>query len=252
MLLAAACGSGEPAVSAAPGSPADSAPVLIERSTATPAAVASPRPARPFAACLSSPAVRADGDLLRVIDKEQALPDGFAPGALSAAPLEWLVPSTGGQRLRPDALGALLDLLREAQAVGHELRLRSAYRSFDVQVGTFAYWVELLGEEQAQRESARAGHSEHQLGSTVDIASASVGWELIAEFGSTPEGRWLADNAARYGFALSYPRDGEEVTGYVYEPWHFRYIGVTCARQWAGSGLTLVEFLRRAEAAASR
>ena len=70
-----------------------------------------------------------------------------------------------------------------------------------------------------------------------------MNWELITPFGETPEGRWLADNAHRLGFALSYPQEAETVTGYIWEPWHLRYVGVACAAQWHVSGQVLVRFL---------
>jgi D-alanyl-D-alanine carboxypeptidase len=125
--------------------------------------------------------------------------------------------------------------------------VRSTFRSYDEQVTTFQYWVSRLGEAQAKRESAPAGHSEHQLGTTADLAVASINWELIEEFGGTPEGKWLAANAYRYGFALSYPQGGEAETGYIWEPWHIRYVGTPCAAAWKSSNLILVRFLERVQ-----
>jgi D-alanyl-D-alanine carboxypeptidase len=93
--------------------------------------------------------------------------------------------------------------------------------------------------------SARPGHSEHQLGTTADISNADVGYRLTEEFGETPAGRWLAENAWRYGFVLSYPEGAEAVTGYKYEPWHFRWVGEAAAAAVRDSGLTLHEWLLR-------
>ena len=90
----------------------------------------------------------------------------------------------------------------------------------------------------------------------MDFADPYNGWELLESFADSPSGLWLAEHAWEYGFALSYPRDGEEITGYIYEPWHHRFIGVEAAAAWRDSGLTLIEFLEdlnaKAEAAARR
>jgi D-alanyl-D-alanine carboxypeptidase len=92
--------------------------------------------------------------------------------------------------------------------------------------------------------SARAGHSEHQLGTALDFRSARGPdpWDL-EDWGATPEGRWLAENAHRFGFVMSYPAGQESVTCYIYEPWHYRYVGREVAQEVMASGLTLREWL---------
>lgn len=114
------------------------------------------------------------------------------------------------------------DLKEMFSAAGSEniiLKIVSAYRSYEDQKNVFAQWEKALGEEEAKKVSALAGASQHQLGTTVDLNS------LEYSFGNTKEGKWLADNAYKYGFIMSYPEGQEELTGYKYEPWHFRYIG---------------------------
>jgi LAS superfamily LD-carboxypeptidase LdcB len=138
-------------------------------------------------------------------------------------------------------------MLSDAYGQGHDIYVRSAYRSYAEQERTFAYWVSVLGEEEARRVSAEPGHSEHQLGTAADLTTADVGYDLTDAFGDTPAGRWLADNAHLYGFALSYPAGAEASTGYAYEPWHYRYIGPEHAAAWRASGVTLGEYLRAAE-----
>lgn len=182
-------------------------------------------------------------ELTWVVDKTRSLPDGFVPSDLV----------TLGDGLVPEGFeGRLLDaettihfekLIEAAFEAGFDLRTRSTYRSYQEQVWTFAYWIDQLGQEEAERVSAKPGHSEHQLGTTVDVTSASVDWILSEALGVVPEGVWLFENAYRFGFVESYPVDGEETTGYAYEPWHIRYIGEKCAIAWHASGLTLVEFL---------
>lgn len=223
-----ACGEDEPDVvvvtpTETPGTP-----------TSTPIATATATP---------EPSVEYDSDLHVLVDKERSLPDGYAPPDLEFIPPEWIAPELGGLQLRAVALDALRPMVAAAAEDGVDLRIRSAYRSYDEQVRTFQYWVDLLGEEQARRESAEPGHSEHQLGTTMDFASPENGWELLESFADTASGQWLAEHAHEHGFALSYPREGEGITGYIFEPWHYRYIGVEASTAWRESGLTLIEFL---------
>jgi D-alanyl-D-alanine carboxypeptidase len=190
----------------------------------------------------STPSPFAGDPLLRVVDRDHPLEPEFVPDHLVPIPGRW---NFDGRDLRliEEAADALDRMLAAANESGHEILVRSAYRSYATQQATFAFWVEQLGEERARRESAEAGFSEHQLGVTVDLTAASVGWELIPAFGDTAEGQWLRANAGRYGFALSYPEEGEPVTGYIFEPWHYRYIGPAAAAAFEESGLILVQWL---------
>ena len=233
VALLAACGS-KPATGVTMTITTPSPTVAL--ATRTPAAPS------PVAACAAA-AKAGDGSLYRIVDKERALPADFVPADLVAIPDRLAVPGFPGQRLRRDAADALVTLLDAADAQGVELRVRSSYRSYATQAGTFRFWVDLLGEAQARRESAEPGHSEHQLGTTADVISQSIGWELIIPFGDTAEGKWLGAHAHEFGFAISYPKDGEAVTGYIYEPWHIRYLGATCSKAWHDSGMILVKFL---------
>jgi D-alanyl-D-alanine carboxypeptidase len=185
-----------------------------------------------------------DVSLLVVVDKERALPNPYIPPGLAWIPGEWLIPGYGGLLARSDALEAYGQMREAALAEDIEFGIRSAYRSYEEQVTTFDYWIGYYGSEaEALRWSAPPGHSEHQLGTALDITAADVAWELEQVLGDTPPGEWLAEHSPEFGFALSYPRDGESTTGYVYEPWHFRYVGVNAARAWRDSGLILIDFL---------
>ncbi len=185
-----------------------------------------------------SPAVT----ILSPVDKDHALPADYVPPGLATIPSAYLAPGFGGE-LRAEAVEALIRLLDDADTAGHDVRARSAYRSYATQETTFNYWVGLLGYDEAVRVSAMPGHSEHQLGTTVDLTSAEVGWDLLESFGQIAAGQWLAANAHDYGFALSYPEGAENTTGYSYEPWHFRYLGTSEAQGWKASGLTLNQYL---------
>ena len=151
-------------------------------------------------------------------------------------------------QLRRAAADALKQLIKDAEKEGVTLRLVSGYRSCPTQAAVFAQHVANLGVEEAERQSARPGHSEHQLGTAADIAGPSVGYELTQSFGSTPEGQWLFDNATDYGFVLSYPAgaEAEQITGYLYEPWHWRYLGSPAnAAAYNNSGLYLNQWLKQ-------
>ena len=123
------------------------------------------------------------------------------------------------------------------KASGYDMSIVSGFRSYEKQRQTFAYWASIDGEEVADTYSAQPGHSEHQTGLAMDISS------LSQSYGETPEGKWLAAHCWEYGFLLRYPKGSEPITGYIYEPWHVRYLGTSTAKLLHDSGLTLEEFL---------
>ncbi len=184
--------------------------------------------------------VIADGDyLLALVTKETTLKSSYSPADLEPIP-SYMNPSYN-MYLRSEALEQLEKLWQAAEEDGVTLSIRSAYRSYETQKWTFQDYASRHGEEEANRFSARPGQSEHQLGTTVDFGGTAYDW--TAEFANTEQGRWLAENAYKFGFAMSYPEGKEHITGYVFEPWHYRYIGVDAAREWKESGLTLREYL---------
>lgn len=193
-----------------------------------------------------TPPAALDGDLelLRVADPWHALPEGYVPADLVPLPAPLAAPGYGTLELRREAAAGLARLVEAARAAGHELRAVSAFRSYDTQVLIFERRVAAVGEQRAARASARPGHSEHQLGTTVDLSTADVEWRLTSRFGETPAGRWLAEHGHEHGWVLSYPAGKEDVTGYIYEPWHMRYLGEAQAVRWRQSGLTVTEYLR--------
>jgi D-alanyl-D-alanine carboxypeptidase len=150
----------------------------------------------------------------------------------------------GGFGVRGLVIGDLAAMASAARSAGAPLQIASGYRSYAVQQQTFDYWVSVGGYEQALRTSARAGHSEHQLGTTVDVTSAGGAppWNY-ADWAATPAGAWMAANAWQYGFVMSYPRNSFATVCYDYEPWHYRYVGRDAAWRMRVSGLTLREWL---------
>lgn len=137
-----------------------------------------------------------------------------------------------------------LDTLNEAaKAEGIKLTVVSAYRSYDTQEMIYQSEVKGFGQSIADQESARPGHSEHQTGWAVDLGRPDGKCEIEACFADTPEGQWLAANAHTYGFIIRYAKDKTDITGYVYEPWHLRYVGTVLAEEMHRTNTqTLEEF----------
>lgn len=183
---------------------------------------------------------------LQLVDKHHALSADYVPPDLMPVPAAYVAPGYGAT-LNATALEALKQMLDAAMALGYDVRVVSGYRSYADQQYTYNYWVQQLGQEEADRVSARPGHSEHQLGTTADVGSSAFGWDLREEFGATPEGQWLDENGATYGFVVSYPQGKEAETGYAYEPWHLRYIGPEAAAAYKSGGLTLNQYLATLE-----
>lgn len=161
----------------------------------------------------------ADPALLRRADKQKGLPADFEPSDLVALDGAGLSVSRLGHRLRRPAFDALRAMSAAAHADGVTLLVSSTYRSYDYQKNLFARNVAEMGEKEAARVSAAPGTSQHQLGTAMDFGS------ITDAFALTAAGTWMAANAGRFGFSLSFPKGMEAVTGYVWESWHFRYIG---------------------------
>ncbi len=207
----------------------------------------------PLAAAQSLPECRYDDletryrDLsqwrVTLLDTLYKLPESYAPQDLVSVEEAGL---DSQHQVRAFVIDDLRALLRAAEDAGHPLAVQSAYRSYTYQIGTFNYWVQQRGREEALKISARAGHSEHQLGTALDFRSADgpAAWDL-EDWAQTPAGAWLEENAPRYGFVMSYPQGEEETVCYTYEPWHYRYVGREVAKAVRESGLTLREWLWR-------
>lgn len=148
-----------------------------------------------------------------------------------------------GQQLRAEAARAAHTMMDAAKAEGVTLTVSSAYRSYAVQQQTYQHWVSVNGQRLADQLSARPGYSEHQTGLAIDFSSPE-GCRLEECYEDTRAGRWLAKNAPNYGFILRFPKGQQTITGYLFEPWHYRYLGKDLAAQYTVSGAgTLEEFL---------
>ena len=173
-----------------------------------------------------------DKSLFFLIDKKHTASSSYAPKDLVSLKKNSLFDlNKAGMKIRPEAYSALNEMAQAALNEGIRLLVSSAYRSYSYQENLFNYWVSVDGLEEAERESARPGTSQHQLGTAVDFGSISD------DFDKTQMGQWIYKNAADYGWSLSFPKGYEDVTGYRWECWHFRYIGKNACRfqqKWFG------------------
>jgi zinc D-Ala-D-Ala carboxypeptidase len=176
-----------------------------------------------------------------VLDTVFQLPGGYAPPDLVDTSRAGL---NSGYFIRSVALPDLTAMVAAAAADGARLAVQSAYRSYRGQVLTFNGWVSQVGYNQALLTSARPGHSEHQLGTAIDFrAVGGVSPWRYADWATTREGSWLAANAWKYGWVLSYPKGATAVSCYRYEPWHYRYVGRATAAAVHAAGVTLRQWL---------
>jgi zinc D-Ala-D-Ala carboxypeptidase len=164
---------------------------------------------------------------LVLVDPAWRLPPGYAPRDLVSVGEAGF---SGDHLVRTVVIDDLRALREAAELAGVRLAIQSAYRSEAYQVRVHEGWVRQLGAARAAEVSARPGHSEHQLGTSIDLRSASgpPAWELD-DWATTPEGAWVAAHAHRFGFVVSYPRDARAESCYDYEPWHLRWVGRTAA-----------------------
>ena len=152
----------------------------------------------------------------------------------------------GAGQIRAIVIPDLTAMTAAAKANGTPIAVQSAYRSYATQITTFQHWVTTSGYKAALLYSARAGHSEHQLGLAIDFKSAAGGppWSG-SDWGTSPAGAWMLGHAWQYGFIQSYPKGKVRKTCYDDESWHFRYVGIVEAATIHASGLTLREYLWR-------
>ncbi|MBF6672971.1 M15 family metallopeptidase [Glutamicibacter halophytocola] len=199
---------------------------------AVPAALAAP--AEDLPAVESSQLSDASSMLALINPTTKLSPEDYTPANLVGV-------GGTGLALRPEAAEAVEDLIADARAAGHSIKLLSAYRSYQRQAALFSQYQAKYGTAYAERISARPGTSEHQLGLAADLGYTNSRAELKEEFGQTPAGIWIAEHAGDYGLIIRYPQGKEEITGYKYEPWHVRYIGKDHAKALAESGAQTYE-----------
>ncbi|WP_255298536.1 M15 family metallopeptidase [Brevibacillus dissolubilis] len=183
-----------------------------------------------------------------LVNKTYVLPSTYVPKDLVEPKVPFSFSGKSQKKMmRKEAATALEQLFAHAKKSGINIAAVSGYRSYQTQATIFNYNVKTQGREQANKFSAIPGQSEHQTGLAMDISAASIKYGLEQSFGETAEGKWLAQNAVTFGFIMRYPKGKEHITGYSYEPWHFRYVGVEMAKNITDKGLTLEEYLQETQ-----
>jgi D-alanyl-D-alanine carboxypeptidase len=176
-----------------------------------------------------------------VVDKLRPFnPKNYAPGDLVTLPVH----ATQTPIMRKTPGNALIQMFNASKAEGAgQLQVISPYRSYNTQVAVYANQVKVYGKATADTQSARPGFSEHQSGLSVDIGAYPSKCNLGECFGTTPQGKWLAKNSWRFGFILRYPQGKQAISGFKYEPWHYRFVGVQLSTQMHNTHIqTLEEF----------
>lgn len=186
-------------------------------------------------------------DIAVLVNKKFRLPEGFKPDSLVEPNVPFVFKEKLEKRkMRKEAATALEKLFVGAKDAGVPLAGVSAYRSEATQQTLFNNYVKKDGLDAANTYSAKPGFSEHETGLAIDVTGASGKCAAEDCFAGTKEAKWLADHAAEYGFIIRYLKGKESITGYQYEPWHIRYVGVDMAKEIAEKGITLEEYLNQA------
>lgn len=177
------------------------------------------------------------------VNKEHALPKTYEPDNLVHPNILFDINYQDERTLlRQEAAEAIEKCFADAEEEGIILYGISGYRSYERQKHIFTNNIRKKGKDYTLLYSAVPGTSEHQTGLAIDVSSKSLGFRLVTSFAESPEGIWLAKHAHLYGYIIRYPKDKAEVTGYAYEPWHIRYVGVDLATYLYNNDLTLDEY----------
>ena len=188
-----------------------------------------------------NPLTEDTGDILMIVNKEYGLSEEYKPNDLTKVEhCDFSVGSDECHQLKKEPAEAIEEMFAAAREDGYEIIMRTGYRSYGYQAALYESYKEQDGEEAADKYSARPGSSEHQSGLCCDVGIE--GKDLNA-FEGTDEAKWIADNSWKYGFVVRYPQDKEDITGYMYEAWHIRYVGKEAAKYMHEKNLTLEEYL---------
>lgn len=178
-------------------------------------------------------------DITVLVNKNNKLPDSFIPNDLVKIPNNM---SLNNKKMKKVALEAFKKLFKKAKKEGYNITIVSAYRDYDYQKELFKGYVKDKGLKYALTCSAKPGHSEHQTGLAIDIMGSNNDYNL---FDKSKEMNWMMNHAHEYGFILRYPKNKEKITGFKYEPWHYRYVGVELANIIHENNITLEEYIKK-------
>jgi D-alanyl-D-alanine carboxypeptidase len=165
-----------------------------------------------------------------LLNKYRKLPDDYTP--------QNLVNTSSGQQMTQETKSAYEAMRDDAGVAGRRISAYSAYKSIEYQKGVYNKYVMENGRDAADSFSARAGHSEHHLGTAIDLVGVA---ETTSSFAGTPEAEWVTENAWKYGFIIRYTAENQDVTGYVPEPWHITYVGNDAAAAMHELGIGSLE-----------
>jgi len=183
-----------------------------------------------------------------VVNKQRNLSSEYVPEDLVKLEVETCLPNPEINQLRKKASDAITEMFKAAKEEEElELVARSGYRSYATQDSLYHGIVNKYGQDYADKYSAYPGQSEHQTGLAIDITAANVNYQLEDIFGETKEGIWTKENAHRFGFIIRYPEGKEDITGYLYEPWHLRYVGKNLAAKIYREDTTIEEYFQNKE-----
>ena len=171
-----------------------------------------------------------------IVNKNNKLSENYIPSDLEQIDLEY---SCDNKYLRKIAKESFEQMATDAKKNGFNIVAVSTYRSYEYQEKLYNKYIKDKGYYYADMCSARAGHSEHQTGLAVDIADLSLDYD---NFEYTKEFNWIKKNAHKYGFIMRYPKAKFHITGFKYEPWHYRYVGIDVATYIYENNLTLEEY----------
>lgn len=182
-----------------------------------------------------------DGSKLVLVNKYYTVSKDYKP--IDLVDIDGSLSTNQGLYVKREAYDAYLKMLGDAKAQGLSFAICSAYRSYDLQTKLYNNSLAQSGAAFTNTRSAYPGRSEHHTGWAIDVTSASMGWGLSQKFANYPDGAWINSHCSEYGFIIRYPKGKTHLTGYDYEPWHLRYVGVDVAKDITARGITLEEYL---------
>ncbi len=184
-----------------------------------------------------------NGDVLVLVNKLHAVSKYYEPTDMVA--INGNFTTNQGLEMKEDAYKAFKKMRKAARADGIYFKICSAYRTYETQKWLYKNYLNTMGKELRDIRSAAPGRSEHHTGYAIDLVTKSTGWTLTQDFAKTDEGKWIKKNCAKYGYIIRYPKGKTDITGYDYEPWHLRYVGVDVAKEITKQDITLEEYLKR-------
>lgn len=177
--------------------------------------------------------------ILVLVNKNNQLNKNYIPSDLELLNTHYAYEN---KYMRKEAKEMFEKLSQDAIDLGYRIVATSTYRDYDYQEKLFQEYKKEKGEEYALECSAKAGHSEHQTGLAVDVAGSNDDYD---DFEKSIEFSWMKENAHKYGFILRYPKGKEKITGFKYEPWHYRYVGTEVAHIIYEENITLEEYYQK-------